>query len=139
MTLRLPSLKGEIYGAIALLLTLISDVLVLYYFDVTIVNRYGKDLTIVTTHPSAKYHRFMIRNGENYKIESTHSAIETIYITAYDGIFPIQIDGKSFVEVSSSLAQNNRVYKINSGELYKCNIIFNYLVIICYFVYYCRI
>ena len=86
----------------------------------------------------------MIRNGENYKIESTHSAIETIYITAYDGIFPIQIDGKSFVEVSSSLAQNNRVYKINSGELYNVvlylsgyNLLFCLLLlhIICYQVF----
>ena len=89
----------------------------LYYFHLAIVNQCGKDVTIVTTHPDAKYHRFMIRNSENYQINTAYSVNKTIYITAFDGMLPIHIDGKSYyLKVSASRLQDTRTYYICSGE-----------------------
>ena len=83
----------------------------------TIVNHYGKDVTIMTTHPNPKYHRFRILNGENYKIKSEHSINVTMHIKAYDGLIPIQIDGKNSVRLSSSPTRRDRVYYVPTGEL----------------------
>ena len=83
----------------------------MYHFNVTIANRYGNDVTITTNHPYAKYRFFAVRRGENYLISSTHSEMKTIYITAFDRLHltGIQIDGKSYVKVSTSQAQDSQL------------------------------
>ena len=89
----------------------------MYYFDVTIVNHYGKEVMIITTHPDPRYHRFKISDGKNHKIKSAHSMIVTMYILAYYGLIPIQIDGSNSVRLSASPTRENHVYYVPSGEL----------------------
>jgi hypothetical protein len=55
---------------------------VVYHLDVTIVNRYGKDVVILTTNPT--YWKFTIPIGERYQMKTTTSSNESIYITSFD-------------------------------------------------------
>ena len=89
-------------------------ILVTYYLDVTIVNRYGKLVRVETTDPT--YQRFVIPVGGRYQIKSTSSASETIIITAYDGDTPIMIDGKNSLTVSNSIEPMAFTYYIPSGK-----------------------
>ena len=96
------------------------DISAIYYLDVTIVNRYGKDVLIITTHPDPAHSRFEILVGGSHRINSTLPTPEQIVITAYDGatFIPITIDGKNAVFVLPSVTPVSHVYYIRSGELY---------------------
>ena len=84
----------------------------------TIVNQLGKSVTIITYgHPNPTYDMFILRAGEKYQIKTTHSASATMFITAFDGIVPIQINGGNLVEVTSSLKRKSHVYYVPSSEL----------------------
>ena len=100
------------------------DISAIYYLDVTIVNRYGKDVRVITTHPHPAHSRFVITVGESHRIKSTHTTPQQIIITAYNAALftPIMIDGKNAVFVYTSITPVSRVYYIPSGELY------NYIV-----------
>ena len=98
------------------------DISAIYYLDVTIVNRYGKDVLIITTHPDPAHRRFEILVGGSHRINSTLSTTKQIglVIMAYHGatFILITIDGKNAVFVLSSVTPVSHVYYIPSGELY---------------------
>jgi hypothetical protein len=86
---------------------------------VTIVNRYGKKVRIITTHPNATHQGFVIPVGGSYQIASTSSTSQQIVITAYDAttFFPIKVDGKNSVFVFPSLTRVTSVHYVPSGGL----------------------
>ncbi len=100
--------------------TIFHTILVLYYLDVTIVNRYGKDVKIITTHSDTRHQRFTIAVGRSYQINGTTSTNKSIFITAYDNatFIPMTINGKNSVSVVPSLTPVSRIYSVPSGELW---------------------
>ena len=103
---------GKLFGKFSI------TVLVTYHLDVTIVNRYGKDVQILTDHPISKYQQFVIPVGGRYQIKSRSSASKTIYISAFeaDTYVPIKIDGKNSLAVANSVRPSPRTYYIPSGK-----------------------
>ena len=99
--------------------TFLKIILAVNYLDVTIVNRYEKDVKIITTHSNSSYKRFTIPFSGSYRIVSASAKNERIYITAYDAtsFFPVPIQGKSAISVSSTSKPVRHTYFIPSGEL----------------------
>ena len=91
----------------------------IFKLDVTIVNKYGKTVEIITTEPSLI--RFTIPAGGRYKINRRYSTLQPqIYITAFDGVsfVPIKIDGKDSVNVSPTITEIKHIYHVSSGGSY---------------------
>ena len=95
-------------------------VIVIYRLDVTIKNRYGKEVKILKTDVK---HEFIIPPGETYQINST--SVRILIITAYENATfrPIKINGEEFISLSSkSVAFNvkpvSRVFCVQSGKLW---------------------
>ena len=81
-------------------------------------NLYGKAVRIITTHPNTTHNMFMIPLGERYQITSTHSTIQTFFITAYDGttFVPVTINGTISPRVVASAKPVSQVFYIPSGK-----------------------
>ena len=81
-------------------------------------NNFGKPVTIITSgHPNSKYKLFIIPADQEYKIKTTHSTSSTMFITAFDGATPIQINGQNSVQVTSSLKPESHMYYVPSSKL----------------------
>ena len=98
------------------LFLIIFIIIALYHLDVEIVNNYGKDIRIITTHPNKTYKNFAIPAGDSYRIKSTHSSAVEIHITAFDVVLPITINGKNSVSVAASLTSVSVVYYVPTGK-----------------------
>lgn len=94
--------------------------------NIKLVNMYGKDIRIITTHPNPVYKQFVIVAGGNSQIRSSHLAAQNIYITAYDsGTFnPLTLNGMRSQSVSASIKPVSYVFYIPSGK----KILFPYML-----------
>ena len=81
-------------------------------------NLYGKAVRIITTHPNSAHNMFMIPLGGRYQITSTHSTIQTFFITAYDGttFIPVTINGTVSPRVVASAKPVSQLFYIPLGE-----------------------
>ena len=97
-----------------------------YYLNVTIINRYGKDVRIITSLPS--HTQFLIPVGERYEITSSSSIPQRFFITAFDAATytAIKIDGKNSVTVVSSVTPVSLVYNVPAGRYCIQNTIVNF-------------
>ena len=89
-----------------------------YYLDVTLVNHYGKAVSIITANTNTTRKRFVIPVGGSYQIRSTHLTTQRLYITAHDAqsFFPITINGKQSITITARDTPVSLVYFIPLGE-----------------------
>ena len=97
--------------------------------NIKLVNMYGKDIRIITTHPNLAYRQFVIVAGGSSQIRSRHLAAQSIYITAYDSatFSPLTLNGMQSQSVSASIKPVSYVFYIPSGK----KILFPYMAICC--------
>jgi hypothetical protein len=91
-----------------------------YYLYVTIINRYGKDIVILTNHSDATYKRIPIPVGGRYTITSTlASGTVRIYFQAFDAtsLVPLKINDKTSVSRTASKSQMMQFLYVETGQL----------------------
>ena len=86
--------------------------------NITLLNLYGKAVTIITTHPDKVHQQFVIAAGRSYQIISSHSTSEKIYITAYDAatFSPLKLNGENSQNVFASAKRVSHTFYIPSGQ-----------------------
>ena len=94
--------------------------------NIKLVNMYGKDIRIITTHPDLAYKQFVIVAGGSSQIRSSHLAAQSIYITAYDSetFSPLTLNGMRSQSVSASIKPVSYVFYIPSGKKF----LFSYML-----------
>lgn len=90
----------------------------MYYLNVTVVNRYGEDV-IVLTELQEPYKRINLPVDSSYKIETTVSDFQLFVITAFDAstYIPLKINDKATASVlPRNTPDDQLILYIEEGE-----------------------
>ena len=89
-----------------------------YHFDVTIVNRYGKNILVLLNHP--EYNRVIVPAGRNFSIKTIFPDPKRIYFLAFEegSNIRLKINDKDQEFVTATLDALSHVLYVERGRLF---------------------